>query len=93
MPKYSLKTDCTNKSKNDMNRQKHLSIQRIGKGWGQSPFGVILSALAECEDQDMSIFEKAIHIDNALAIFVRDGYEIKFYPDEDAMLIFKKPSE
>ena len=76
-----------------MSRHKHLSIQRIGEGWGQTPFGIILSALAECEEQDMSIYEKAIHIDNALAIFVRSGYEIKFCSDEDAMLIFEHPSE
>ena len=75
-----------------MSRQKHLSIQRIGEGWGQTPFGVILSALAECEEQDMSIYEKAIHIDNALAIFVRDGYDIKYCPDDNCLLIFKKSS-
>ena len=76
-----------------MNRQKHLSIQRIDKGWGQSPFGVILSALAECEGQDMTLYEKAIHIDNALAIFVRDDYDIKYCPDEDCLLIFEKSSD
>ena len=76
-----------------MNKLKHLSIQRIGKDWGQTPFGVILSALAECESKDLTLYEKALHIDNALAVFVRSGYEIKFCPDEDVLLIFKRPSE
>ena len=73
-----------------MNKQKHLSIQRVGEGWGQSPFGVIISALAECEERNMTLYEKAIHIDNALAIFVKDGYEIKFHPNEDCLLLFNK---
>lgn len=70
----------------------HLSIQNHG-GISTTPFGVILSALAECESQDLTLYEKALHIDNALAVFVRSGYEIKFCSDEDAMLIFEHPSD
>ena len=76
-----------------MNKQKHLSIQRVGEGWRQSPFGVIISALAECEERNMTLYEKAVHIDNALAIFVKDGYEIKCHPgNDDCLLMFKKSS-
>jgi hypothetical protein len=75
-----------------MKRITHLSIQNHG-GVSITPFGVILSALAECESQDLTLYEKALHIDNALAVFVRSGYEIKFCSDEDAMLIFEHPSD
>lgn len=75
-----------------MERIKHLSIQNHG-GISPTPFGVILSALAECEGQDMTLYQKAIHIDNALAFFIHNGYEIIFCPDEDAMLIFEHPVE
>lgn len=75
-----------------MKRITHLSIQSRG-GISTTPFGVILSALAECESQNLTLYEKALHIDNALAVFVRSGYEIKFCSDEDALLIFEHPSE
>lgn len=75
-----------------MKRIKHLSIQNHGE-LSITPFGIILSALAECEGQDMTLSQKALHIDNALAIFINKGYEIKFCSDEDAMLVFKHPSE
>ena len=75
-----------------MKRITHLSIQNHG-GVSVTPLGVILSALAECESQDLTLYEKALHIDNALAIFVRSGYEIKFCSDEYAMLIFEHSSE
>ena len=69
---------------------KHSSLQ-IHKGRSISPFGVIISALAECESEpDMSLSDKAAHIGNALAFFIQDGYELSFCPDEDCMLIFKK---
>lgn len=74
-----------------MKRKKHLSIQNH-EGVCITPFGVILSALAECEE-DMTLYQKAIHIDNALAIFIHKGYEIKFCSDEEALLIFSRPSE
>lgn len=75
-----------------MKTVKHLSIQTHG-GISVTPFGVILSSLAECEGQDMTLYQKAIHIDNALAIFIHKGYNIKFCSDEDALLIFEHPSE
>lgn len=75
-----------------MKQTKHLSIQTHG-GISITPFGIILSALAECEGQDMTLYQKAIHIDNALAIFIHNGHEIMFCPDEEAMLVFKHPSE
>lgn len=75
-----------------MKRITHLSIQNHG-GVSITPFGIILSALAECESQDLTLCEKALHIENALALVVHKGYQITFCPDEDVMLIFEHPSE
>lgn len=75
-----------------MNKLKHLSIQIHG-GVSITPYGVILSALAECEGEDMNLCQKAIHIDNALAIFIRKGYKVNYCSDEDALLVFEHPSE
>lgn len=73
-----------------MNKIKHLSIQFFDGMPIQSPLGVILSALAECEGKDITIHQKAVHIDNALAIFIQKGYSIGFCSDEESMLLFKQ---
>lgn len=75
-----------------MKRVKHFSIQNHD-GIPISPFGIILSALTECETQDFTLCEKALHIENALALVVHKGYQITFCPDEDVMLIFEHSSE
>lgn len=71
---------------------KHFSLQSHS-GRSVSPIGVIISALAECEGQDVDILQKAIHIDNALAFFVHAGYKIKYHNDGDSLLIFERSTK
>lgn len=71
----------------------HQTIQGSEGRIYPSPFGVILAALAECDNDTTSLFEKARHIEQALACFIKDGRTLQFLNDEETLLIFKHPSD